>query len=148
MALVKWNPFRSLTALDSDSRNLFDEVFGDFFSVPMMSDGNWLPRMDMRDTKDNIELSAELPGMKKEDIKITYENGLLTISGERKREEKDGDHNYYCIERRFGSFSRSVKLPIEVQADKIKANYNDGILHLTLPKAEARKPHEIPILTN
>lgn len=148
MSLIRWNPFRSLTTLEPETRNLFDEFFGDFLTHPVLSEGNWLPRVDLQDTKNDMELTAELPGMKKEDIKITYENGLLTISGERKREEKEENHNYYCGERRFGSFSRSFRLPVEVQADKIKANYKDGVLHVSLPKVEAKKPHEIPISTN
>lgn len=148
MSLVRLNPFRTLTTLEPDNRNFFGEFFGDFLTHPVFTERDWLPRVDLRDTKDNVELTAELPGMKKEDIKVTYENGLLTISGERKREEKEENNNYFCGERRFGNFSRSFRLPEEVQTDKIKANYKDGVLHISLPKVEAKKPQEIQISSN
>ncbi|HVP35387.1 MAG TPA: Hsp20/alpha crystallin family protein, partial [Terriglobales bacterium] len=113
-------------------------------------DGIWSPNVDIAETKDEIVLSAELPGFKKEDIKLSVEDHTITLSGEKKSEyeKEDKKENYYRLERRFGSFTRSFALPTPVQADKVKASYKDGILKVTLPKSEEAKKKEIPISVN
>ena len=99
----------------------------------------------MHEDKDNVVIVMELPGMKKEDIDISLHNGSLTISGERKNEEKYGDAEVYRAERFVGKFQRSVTLPAPVSADKVTAQYKEGVLTITLPKSEEAKPKQIEV---
>jgi HSP20 family protein len=105
----------------------------------------WFPAVDVFEDKDNLLVKAELPGLKKEDIDISLHEGFLTLSGERKQEEKHQDAQTYRSERWSGRFHRTISLPCRVEADKIKATYNDGVLSVTLPKAEEAKTKQIPI---
>jgi len=107
--------------------------------------GGWAPALDLHEDKDSLTLRAELPGMKKEDIEIAIEDGVLSISGERKREEKYGDAESYRSERFFGRFNRSLTLPKPVNVEQVKASYKDGVLTVTLPKTEAAKPKQIEV---
>ena len=147
MTLMRWKPVSGL-ANWTRTPSLFEEAFDSMFPAVSSEENGWMPRVDITDDKDSIHIHAEVPGMKKEDVKVTFENGLLSISGERKREEKKEGTDYYRIERRYGSFARSFRLPEEVQPDKIQASYKDGILQITLPKAEEKKPREIEISLN
>jgi len=105
----------------------------------------WTPALDVFEDKDNFVVKAELPGMKKDDIAVSLHDGSLSISGERKSENKYEDAEVYRSERFFGRFQRSVNLPTPVAADKIKAQYKDGILTVTLPKTEEAKPKKIDV---
>jgi HSP20 family protein len=101
--------------------------------------------MDIEETKNDIIVKAEIPGMKKDDIKIQISGDMLTISGERKHEEETKDKTYHRIERMYGQFQRVLRLPTEVQSGKTKAAYENGLLTITVPKAEEVKPKEIAI---
>jgi len=105
----------------------------------------WAPALDLYEDKDNVFVKAELPGMKKEEIDVSLHDNALTISGERKFEQKQEDAENYRSERFFGRFSRSVTLPIIVEGDKVEAAYKDGILTITLPKSEKAKPKQIEV---
>jgi len=105
----------------------------------------WLPPFDVSETENEIIVKVELPGMDVKDIEIALTDGLLTIKGERKLEKEDKKENYHRIERQFGSFSRSLNLREKVKADGIEAAYKDGILTVTLPKAEESKPKKIEV---
>ena len=107
----------------------------------------WTPSVDITETEDNFELRAELPGIAKDDLNISVKDNLLTLSGEKRQEKTDDTENYRRVERRYGSFQRKFALPREVATDDIKAEYNDGVLTLSIPKPEAAKPTEIPIAT-
>lgn len=100
---------------------------------------DWSPRLDVSETEGALEIIADLPGLVKEDIKISLEDNLLTIKGERKTEKKSDDKQFHTIERRSGSFYRALRLPVEVENDKIEATFNDGVLTLKLPKAKDSK---------
>jgi HSP20 family protein len=114
---------------------------GDLFeSGTMLS-----PATDISEDKDNLVFSVEIPGMNKEDFKVTVQDNILTIRGEKRQESEVKDSSYRRVERSYGSFSRSFNLPASVQSDKIKAAYEDGVLKLVLPKAEEAKPKEIQI---
>ena len=132
-------------------RDEIDRLFDSPFSAlseglqPFMS--GWSPALDLYDDKDNFLVKAELPGMKKEDIEIQLHDGVLTLSGERKQEKKFDGADSHRSERFVGRFQRTLTLPSQVDADKVKANYQDGILTVTLPKAEAAKPKQIQIKT-
>src|SRR5205807_9988386 len=112
---------------------------------PFMS--GWSPALDLYDNKENFLVKAEVPGMKKEDIEISLHDGVLTVSGERREEKKHEGADIHRSERFVGRFQRTLTLPSDVDADKVKASYQDGILTVTLPKSEAAKPKQIQIKT-
>ena len=105
----------------------------------------WLPSIDVSETKNELVIKAELPGLDPKDIDISMNNGYLTIKGEKKHEKEEKDENYHLIEKSYGSFTRSVRLPREVQNDKITASFKNGVLRITLPKSEEAKKKEIKI---
>jgi len=105
----------------------------------------WAPAVDICEDKEAVKLTAELPGMRKEDVKISVEDGVLTIKGERRFGEETKKDNYYRIERSYGNFSRSFTLPPTVESDKIKASMKDGVLEMMIPKKEEAKPKEVNI---
>jgi len=144
MTLVKWNPARSLLDLSNDFDRLVDSFFNRDLMVPEVL-GMSYPVMDVEETDDEFRITAELPGMKKDDIKITFQDNILTISGEKKLEKKREDKNLYYAERRFGKFSRSISINSGVKLDKISAEFKDGVLHVVVPKAEEAKPKQIEV---
>jgi HSP20 family protein len=105
----------------------------------------WTPGIDLYEDKDNLYLKAELPGMKREEIEVSLHEGMLSISGERKSESKEQGAEVHRAERFFGRFQRTVTLPASVSPDKVKAQYKDGILTITLPKTEEAKPKQIDV---
>ena len=108
---------------------------------------DWVPSVDVSETDDGFEVRAELPGVAKDDLHVSVKDNLLTLSGEKRQEKIDDTQNYRSVERRYGSFQRRFALPSEVETDDIKAEFNDGVLTLSIPKPEAVKPTEIPITT-
>ncbi len=142
--LVPWK--RNRVALAKPGRDLFNWFFEDF-TLPdfWTAEQEWLPPFDVSETENEIIVRAELPGMDVKDIDIALTDGLLTIKGERELEKEDKKENYHRIERQFGSFSRSLNLGEKVKADGIEAGYKDGILTVTLPKAEESKPKKIEV---
>ncbi len=142
--LVKWEPFRELISL----REAMDRLFEESFVRPF----GWLApvgaetfAIDMYETDDDIVVKAAIPGVKPEDIDVSISGDVLTIKGEVKEEKEVKEENYIRKERRYGTFCRSVTLPVQVDADKAKAEYENGILTLTLPKAEEVKPKVIKV---
>ncbi len=142
--LSVWPAFGRLFGLREELDRLLDNPFGELTrSSQLLS--VWNPALDLYEDKDNVIVKAELPGMKKEDIEVSLHNGALSISGERKSEKKFEESETYRSERFVGRFHRSVTLPSEVKGDQVKAQYKDGILTVTLPKAEAAKPKQIEV---
>jgi HSP20 family protein len=145
MAITRWRPFKDLISIQNEMNRLFDDFFGRPFTRLEWTEEAWSPSVDVSETKDNVIVNAEIPGMNKEDVKVSVQDNVLILSGERKQEKEEKNANYHRIERSYGSFSRSFTLPTSVQADKVKATYKDGILKITLPKTEEVKPKEILI---
>ncbi|EQB63863.1 MAG: hypothetical protein RBG1_1C00001G1442 [candidate division Zixibacteria bacterium RBG-1] len=145
MALTRWNLFKGLVNVPQDADRLFEEFFGLFPVELNGGSGTWSPAVDVSEDQDNIYFTVEVPGMSKEDVKVTLQDNVLTIRGEKKQEMEKKDANYHRLERSYGSFTRSFSLPTGVVPDKIKAQYQDGLLKISLPKAEQVKPKEIPI---
>ena len=152
MALVPWrsardrDPFSEMVDMRDRIGRLFDEYFGQFPAVREEALGKtWAPAVDIYEDKSDIIVKAELPGMKRDDLSIDVRNNVLTLSGERNDEAETKKENFHRIERSYGKFSRSFTLPDSVQVDKVKADYKDGILEITLPKAEEAKAKAIPI---
>lgn len=133
-----------LSNLREEIDRLFEVPLAEFARQHNLLSG-WSPALDVYEQKDNVVIRAELPGMKKEDIEVSLHDNVLSISGERKQEETHKDADMYRSERYFGRFQRTVTLPTRVSADKIKAQYKDGVLTVNLPKAEEAKPKHIDI---
>ena len=154
MALVRFrpfssalDPFRDLSEIQSEMNRLFDGFFGRPSQVGQVGgmERVWAPAVDMYETKDELVITAELPGLTEKDIQLSITGDMLTIRGERRWDQEVEQENYYRGERWFGKFERALPLPIPVQAEKVKASYRDGVLTVTLPKAEEIKPKEIKI---
>ncbi len=150
MELSRWNSefpaFRGLLSLQHDMNRIVDEFFrGDLLADGSLFQRDWSPAVDIPENAERYTLDAELPGMSKEDVQVTLENNVLTIRGQKKAntEQKEGD--VHRIERRYGSFERSFTLPATVDVNRIDAQYKDGVLTLTLPKAEEAKPRAIDV---
>ena len=141
MALVRWDPFRELTALQTEVNRLFCRVGGGDVAERQ----SWTPSIDVIETEDSIRLKADLAGMDPTDMNIEVQDNVLTVSGERRFEEEVKEDKYYRIERRYGSFSRSIALPQTVDENGIEAQYENGLLEVTMPKAEMAKPRKISV---
>ncbi|HTJ00778.1 MAG TPA: Hsp20/alpha crystallin family protein [Dongiaceae bacterium] len=143
-SLSNWSGLRRL----SDWQDEVDRLFEAPLARTAQVFGGWAPALDLYEDKDSFIIKAELPGVKKEDVKVSLENGTLTISGERESEVKAEEAEAHHVERYFGRFQRSLSLPTTVAADKVKAQYKDGVLTVTLPKTEAAKPKQIDVSVN
>jgi len=141
---VTWPTFGRLANLQDDWDRLFESPFR-LFESPLTG---WAPALDVQENKDNYTISVELPGMKREDISVSLQDGALIISGERKAEKVDQDVEVHRQERFCGKFQRALTLSAPVAADKVKAAYKDGVLTVTLPKTEEAKPKQIDISVN
>ncbi|MDH4187817.1 MAG: Hsp20/alpha crystallin family protein [Nitrospira sp.] len=147
MTLVRWDPFRDL----EDMSVRLNRIFNHRPALPRTSDketlvvADWMPSVDISETDGEYQIKAEIPDVKKEDVKVTVENGVLTIQGERKQEKEDKGKKYHRVERSYGSFVRSFTLPDLVDEEKVKAEFKDGVLNLQLPKSEKTKPKAIEV---
>jgi HSP20 family protein len=147
MAIVRWEPLRELSSLQSEMNRLFNTVF----DAPAQG-GNggtqvrrWVPAMDLVETEAHFVLRADLPGLTEEDVAIELEDSVLTLSGERKAEHEEKQEGYYRVERAFGSFSRSLTLPKGIDPEAVTATFTNGVLEVRIPKPEERKPRKISI---
>jgi HSP20 family protein len=143
--LARWTPFREVSRL----RDEMDRMWEDFFGAgrrglsPMAEE--WIPAVDISDTADKVMVKAEIPGMDAKDVEISLVGDVLTIKGEKKAEKEEKKENFHLVERSYGSFVRSLRLPAAVEADKIEATYKKGVLTITCPKKEELKPKQITI---
>jgi HSP20 family protein len=143
--LAPLRPFRELERMRREMDRLWDSFFEERPRRKGEEVGEWLPSLDVSETKSDLVVKAEIPGIDPKDIDISLTNDLLTIKGEKKQEKEEKEENYHLIERSYGSFTRSIRLPKEVQSDKISASYKNGLLKVTLPKSEEAKKKEIKI---
>jgi HSP20 family protein len=150
MTLVKWNPSRELLNVEREFNKLFNTFnrrfgFDDSTMNEELENAVWSPLTDISESKDQYILKMDLPGVSKENLKLSFHDGELIISGERKQEKEDKDSKYHRIERTYGKYFRSFTLPQTIQADKINAEFKDGQLTVTVPKSEEAKPKELEI---
>jgi HSP20 family protein len=141
MTLVKWNPSRSLF-------NFREDLWDNFFNSDHFLTRNresWYPAVDIEEDKDNYHVTMELPGLNKEDVNISFEDGVLVVRGEKKEEKEDKDRNYHCYERRYGKFERAFRIHSDVEKDKIDATFKNGVLSIEMPKAEKAKAKQIEV---
>jgi HSP20 family protein len=146
MALIRWEPARELSSLQTEMNRLF----GTFLDPPTGGVANggvrrWVPPMDLVETEDHYVLRADLPGVSDDDVDIELEDNVLTVSGEREVEHEGRKEGYYRVERSFGRFSRSLTLPEGVDAEAIAASFDHGVLEVRIPKPEQRKPRRVSI---
>lgn len=145
MNVVKYDPFRELKSLQDEMTRLFSGNMPGSFNREEMLNGAWSPRVDIYEDKDRLILEAELPGMKREDFDISVENNVITLKGERKFEKKSEGNNYHRVERSYGSFTRSFTLPQTVKAEGATADFDNGVLHISLPKREETRARRIEV---
>ena len=146
MTLTKWDPFRDLVTLQDRMNRLFDESVRNVRTGDeALSSATWSPAVDIYETANEVVVKAELPEVNQSDIDIQVENNTLTLRGERKLDKETKQENFHRIERAYGVFSRSFTLPSTVDQERIKADYKDGILRISLPKREASKPKQIKV---
>ena len=141
-------PMRNLFGLHNEMGRIFGDLFASQDSETSAEETSWMPTVDIAESQDNFEIRAELPGVTENDVNISVTDNRLTIKGEKHQEDETDGKNYHRVERRYGSFQRSFTLPRNVETSNIKAGYTDGVLTLTIPKAEEAKPTEIPITVN
>ena len=146
MALVRWEPVRELDSIQSEMNRLFNT----FFDTPSAGAGGapmrrWMPPMDLVEHEDHFLLSADLPGMKEEDVRIEVADNVLTVAGERRSGHEERKGGYIRIERASGAFQRTLTLPEGVDAEQVSAHFTDGVLEVRIPKPVERKPHRVPI---
>ncbi|MDO8262737.1 MAG: Hsp20/alpha crystallin family protein [Gallionella sp.] len=146
MNLIKWDPFREL----EDVSNRLNRIFGQSLARTesgqnMLAVADWAPSVDISETDTAYLIKAEIPGVKKEDVKVTIQDGMLTIQGERKQEKEEKDKKFHRIERFYGSFVRSFRVPDDADESAVKAEFKDGMLNVTLAKSEKAKPKAIEV---
>jgi HSP20 family protein len=147
MALIRWEPAREINSLQQEMNRLFNT----FFEAPAGAGGTgggvrrWVPAMDLVETDDHFVLRADLPGLTHDDVDVSLEENVLTVSGERKGEHEERREGFYRVERATGTFSRSLTLPDGVDGDAIAARFENGVLEVRIPKPEQRKPHKVQI---
>jgi HSP20 family protein len=145
MAMVRWEPVRDLLTLQERMNRMLDSSYRGNNEEDWALGGSWAPAVDIYEKDGNIVLKAELPGVDPKAVDVRVENNLLTLRGERKFDDEVKRDNYHRVERSYGAFSRSFTLPNVVDTGNIKAEYRDGVLHMTLPKREEAKPRQIQI---
>ena len=138
-------PWTGLTSLQKEMNRLFDRFFEPAWDEFPVLAGEWTPRLDVSDTKEALIVKAEVPGIEPKEIHVSLQDQVLTIKGEKKQEKEEKDEHYYRMERSYGSFQRSLRLPVPVAGEKVTAKFKDGVLTITLPKTPAAKGTTIPI---
>jgi HSP20 family protein len=146
MDLIRWNPWNELAALRERMNRVFDDsLFRSDHREDPLAMGTWSPAVDMFEKDDKVVIKAELPGLDKKDVSLDLQNGVLTLKGERKHENEVEEENFYRREMSYGKFVRSFSLPVDVDADKIKAEFQNGLLTVEVPKPEEHKPKQIKV---
>ncbi len=146
--LATRRPVGNLFSLHNEMGKIFGDLFASQESETNDESTSWMPTVDISETENGYEIHTELPGVVESDVNVSVIDNLLTIKGEKRQEKETDAKNYHRVERRYGSFQRSFTLPRNVETADIKAGYKDGVLTLTIPKAEEAKPTEIPISVN
>jgi HSP20 family protein len=141
--LVTWDPFREMTTMRDDMERFFDSMIGRY--PRERAEGFWAPAVDVEETNEAMVVRAELPGLKREEIKVTVADDTVTIAGERRHEAEQKGKTFHRVERAYGSFQRTIVMPVSIQGDKAVASYKAGVLELVLPKAERVKAREIAV---
>ena len=149
--LQTWKPFRELAPfreferMRTDMDRFWDSFLEGGLRTRTEEGGEWLPSLDVAETKNELVVKAEVPGMDAKDINISLSDGMLTVKGEKKQEREEKEADYHLVESSYGAFTRSIQLPTEVQSDKISASYRNGVLTVILPKSDGPQKKEIKV---
>ena len=143
--LTRWEPFREFTTLQDRVNRLFRESYGPEGREEALTTTNFAPPVDVYEDEHNVTLKIEVPGIDEKDIDVRIENNTLTVHGERKFEKEEKEENFRRVERQYGSFTRTFTLPTTVDAEKVQAHYDKGILKVALPKKAEAKPKQIKV---
>lgn len=145
--ITEWKPFREVSRLRREMDRLWEDFFGAGRRAFQPIAEAWMPAIDVSESGDTVTIKAEVPGMEASDIEISMVGDILTIKGQKKAEKEEKGESFHLVERSYGSFTRSVRLPAPVDPDKIEANYKQGVLTIACPKKEEVKPKAIEIKT-
>jgi HSP20 family protein len=143
MAVSRWDPFRDLMSIQNELNRLFGRTYAGSEGGP--SSGSWMPALDVFETQDKFVVTVELPGVNPDEVDVAVEDSTLTITGERKFYDNVSDEAFHRVERRYGSFARSLSLPQTADAERIEASFDRGVLTIEVPKVEQAKPKRIQI---
>ncbi len=143
--LVRWDPFRDLVSIQDELNRLFGRTFTGGESMRPGASGAWMPPMDVYETEDAIVAKLELAGIEPNDVDVSVEDSTLTVTGKREFESETNEENYHRVERRYGSFARSITLPQTADVEKVGASFDRGLLTIEVPKVERAKPKKIEI---
>jgi len=143
--LTRWDPFREFSSLQDRMNRLFRESYGPEGREESLTTSTFAPAVDVYEDEHNVNLKIEVPGIDEKDIDVRIENHVLTVHGERKFEKDEKEENFRRVERHYGSFTRTFTLPSTVDSEKVSANYDKGILKITLPKKAEAKPKQIKV---
>ncbi len=146
MAIIRWDPFRDLVSIRDKMNRLFEDAVTQRGEEKELVASSWAPAVDIYEDESQLVLTAEVPGLSDKDVEIKIEDNVLSIQGERKLEKETREENYHRIERAYGAFYRSFTLPNYIDQDKIKAEHENGILKITMPKKAELKPRQVRIL--
>jgi HSP20 family protein len=144
MEITPWRPFGELSSFRKEMNRLWDRFLGETPFGARFAEG-WSPSVDVSETKDNVLIKAELPGLEAKDVNVAISGDILTIKGEKRKEQEEKDEHHHYVERYSGSFERSFRIPVNVKQDKIEAAFDKGVLKVSLPKTEEAKKKEIKI---
>ena len=145
MSLVKWEPFRELERMQAHLNRVFGERPLSAFDGDELGFGEWAPAVDIQETDKEYLIQADLPDVKKEDVKVEFVDGVLVVEGERRREKEEKGKKFHKIEREYGKFVRRFALPTEIDATQLSAQFKDGVLNVHLPKSAENKPKAVTI---
>jgi HSP20 family protein len=143
--VTRWEPFQGMNEIQHEMNRLFDTFFGRPGGMPPTGERVWAPLCDMHETRDDLVVTFEVPGVREKDVSVAITGDVLTVKGERHLPSEVKQDSFYRLERVWGKFERSIPLPMPVQSDKVRATYRDGLLEIRLPKADEVKPKEIKI---
>jgi HSP20 family protein len=143
--ITRWDPFREFSTLQDRMNRLFRESYGPEGHEESLTTTSFAPPVDVYEDEHNVTLKIEVPGIDEKDIDVRIENNVLTVHGERKFEKEEKEENYRRVERQYGSFTRTFTLPTTVDAEKVEANYDKGVLKIALPKKAEAKPKQIKV---
>jgi HSP20 family protein len=144
--LVRWDPFRDLVSIQDELNRLFGRTFtGNIEPMRPAAAGSWMPSMDVYETSDKIVATLDLPGIEPGDVEVSVEDSTLTVTGSRAFSSEVKEEEYHRVERRYGSFTRSITLPQTADTDKVEASFDKGVLTIEVPKVERAKPKKIQV---
>ena len=144
-SLVRWDPFRDLVSIQDELSRLFGRTFGGSEVLRPSAGADWTPSMDVYEAEDQIVATLELPGIEPDNVDVSVEDSILTISGRREFSDEVKEESYHRVERRYGSFTRAITLPQTADTEKVNADFDNGVLTIEVGKAEKAKPKKIQV---